>query len=383
MPELFRIEHAHDRPLFTPGPVTTSRTVKQAMLRDVHPADPEFVEIVQNVRRQLLESAGVSSGQGFECVLVPGTAASTLETVIGSVVPGAGKILVVLNGADGERLAQIAAGLKIRTNLLKMSDQRLPDLTEIDRTLTEDRAITHVAVAHCDTTSGILNPIDGIGMLARRHHKAFIVDANATLFGIPIDLHSCSADFVVCSSGQCLESVPGIGLVIGLRESLEAVLGSARSHHCDLHAQWKALQNGGPLRSALPSQAMLALAKALEELAAEGGVPARADRYRNNYQTLLSNMRAMGFTEYLDSELQSTIVTAFHGLDCPGFDFQDFHTLLFEKGFVLSPWISSREGLIRIGTIGRILSSDVRSLLDAIWATLQEMKAPLESPSMV
>src|SRR5262245_29496664 len=223
-----KLATANDKLLFTPGPLTTSRTVKQAMLCDLGSRDAAFIELVRDIRRRLLTLGEVPSEE-FTAILMQGSGTFGIEAVLGSVVPPNGKLLVIANGAYGRRIAQIAAVLKIDRIVLTYPEDHLPDLTAIARTLAADSAITHVAAVHCETTSGIINPVAAIGALARNHGKHYIVDAMSSFGAVPLNLETAAIDYMISSANKCIEGVPGFSFVLARQAALIATEGYARS----------------------------------------------------------------------------------------------------------------------------------------------------------
>jgi 2-aminoethylphosphonate-pyruvate transaminase len=368
---------AKDKTLFTPGPLTTSRTVKQAMARDLGSRDVTFIQTVRHIRARLLAVAGVSRETGYEAVLMQGSGTFGLESVIGSTVPPDGKLLVIINGAYGDRIAGIARVLNIDTTTLEYPASTLPAAADVDRMLTEDHAITNVAVVHCETTTGIINPIEEIGQAVKQHGQSYFVDSMSAFGAVAFDMEKCGIDFMVSSANKCIEGVPGFSFAICRRESLQATEGWARSVSLDLLAQWQGLEANGQFRFTPPTHAILAFEQALNELETEGGVEGRAVRYRNNYEVLVAGMREMGFVEYLAPELQGTIITAFRYPRDPQFQFDSFYTRLNDKGFVIYPGKVSSSDCFRIGNIGHLFESDIRAVLRAIQATVDEMEITL------
>ena len=373
------VKRSKDKVLFTPGPLTTSRTVKQAMLRDLGSRETEFIEIVREIRRQLLVVGGVVDS-GYEAIPMQGSGTYALESVISSTVPSDGKLLVAINGAYGKRIAQIARVLKIEVAALDFPETQRVDAGEVAMALERDPAITHVAVVHCETTTGILNPIREIGRVARDSKRLYLVDAMSSFGAVPMSLADCSIDYLVSSSNKCIEGVPGFAFVLARRQPLLATEGLARSVSLDLLAQWKGLELDGQFRFTPPTHALLAFREALLELEQEGGVEARAGRYRRNYRTLVEGMRALGFQEYLAPEAQGYIITSFLYPEDPNFSFAEFYAHLSEKGYVIYPGKVSKGNSFRIGHIGRIFPSDVQDLLAAIQATLAAMGVDLKGP---
>ena len=371
------IPAARDRPLFTPGPLTTSRSVKQAMLQDVGSRDAAFIACVRRVRDGILAVAGVSKDQGYEAVLMQGSGTFGLESVVASTLPRDGKLLVVVNGAYGRRIAEIARILGVETDVLACPEDTAPSAIDVDRRLNEDRKVTHVAVVHCETTTGIINPVEEIGKVVEKHRRTYFVDSMSAFGAVPIDLPACGVDYLVSSANKCVEGVPGFSFVICRRETLLSIEGWARSLSLDLLGQWKGLEANGQFRFTPPTHAILAFEQALRELEEEGGVAGRAQRYRRLRDSLVEGMRRMGFEEYLPPERQSHILTSFLYPEHPRFDFEDFYRRLGDKGYVIYPGKVSNARCFRIGTIGRIFESDVRALLAGIRETLDDMGALL------
>ena len=355
-----------DKLLFTPGPLTTSQTVKQAMLRDLGSRDTEFIESVGRIRQQLLAIAGVSQAAGYEAVLMQGSGTFTIESVISSAIPPDGKLLMIVNGAYGERIVKMAAIHRIPTTVLKYAENQIPDVDEVRKTAAADPAIRMIAIVHCETTSGIMNPIDEVGSIARELDKDYFVDSMSAFGAVPFDLAACNIDYLVSSANKCIEGVPGFGFAICRREKLVATAGWARTLSLDLLDQWKGLESNGQFRFTPPTHTILAFEQALNELAAEGGVHGRARRYRENYECLIAGMRKMGFEEYVPADLQGYIITSFHYPRDETFDFEEFYQRLNERGFVIYPGKVTDADCFRIGNIGRIFAEDVRALLAAI-----------------
>jgi len=368
---------ARDLLLFTPGPLTTSKTVKQAMLRDVGSWDREFSEVVAGVRSSLLAVAGVSKQQGYEAVLVQGSGSFALEAVVTSFTPPQGKLLVLVNGAYGDRIAKMAAMQSIAVTAIKYAESQPVAAADVRAALAADPAITHVVVVHCETTSGMLNSIGPIGQAVREFGKTLILDAMSSFAAIPIDLPGIGIDFLVSSSNKCIEGVPGFAFVICRRDALAASQGWARSWCLNLFDQWRYMEETGLFRCTPPTHAVLAFAQALRELEAEGGVAARGERYRANHQRLVYGMRRLGFREYLPPELQSPIITTFLAPPSPSFDFREFYDRLHDRGYVIYFGKVTSADCFRIGNIGRIFESDIDDLLGAIERTLQEMDVVL------
>lgn len=359
--------------LFTPGPLSTSETVKKAMLRDLGSRDAEFLSLVENIRRRLLELGHVADGS-YAAVLMQGSGTFVIESVLSSVISNNGKLLVAINGAYGHRIAKIAAALKISCETIDFEEVAPVSAERLRAALARHPTVTHVAIVHCETSTGILNPIAELGRVVHESGRIFIVDAMSSFGGIPIDVAENHADFMVSSANKCIQGIPGFGFVLARRDLLQACEGCARSVSLDLLAQWKGLESDGQFRFTPPTHVLLAFWQALHELEQEGGIEARASRYAANHRELMSGMTKLGFDAYLATEHQSHIITSFRVPRDQHFDFSAFYQRLSELGFLIYPGKVSNADCFRIGTIGHIFPNDIQDLVSAIQRVLTEMQ---------
>jgi 2-aminoethylphosphonate-pyruvate transaminase len=357
--------------LLTPGPLTTSRSVKAAMLHDWGSRDANFVAINKSVLAQLRDIA--NGGDEFVTVPVQGSGTFAVEAMLTSLVPRDGKVLVLINGAYGLRAKRILDIAGRKTVVHQTAEDAPPDLKKIESILKHTPSITHVFAVHCETTSGILNPVSQSGELAARYGKRFLIDSMSAFGAIPLDARALHADAITASSNKCIEGVPGLGFVICRRAALEGSQGNATTLVLDLHDQWSNFEKTGQYRFTPPTHVIVALHQALEEFNAEGGVQGRGGRYRNNCSILLEGMTALGFKPLLKAELQAPIIVTFHMLDNERFDFQRFYDGLKERGFVIYPGKLTVADSFRIGCIGRIGEREMRGALEAVRETLQTM----------
>lgn len=359
--------------LFTPGPLTTSETVKQSMLRDLGSRDTEFLSVVSSIRHRLLELGHVAEGS-YEAVLIQGSGTFAVESVLTSVIPRTGKLLVAINGAYGHRMAKIARVLGINCETIVFDEDTPVQAERVHAVLSADPTISHVGTIHCETSTGILNPIDEVGHAAGKLQRTFIVDAMSSFGGIPMDLSADKIDFLISSANKCIQGVPGFAFVLARRDLLQAAEGCAHSVSLDLHAQWRGFESDGQFRFTPPVHALVAFWQALKELEEEGGVAARAARYSANRQALMDGITALGFDAYLAPEHQSDIITSFRFPAHRRFDFSAFYNRLSELGFVIYPGKVSNADCFRIGTIGHIFTPDIQALVGAIRQVLAEMQ---------
>ena len=381
MTENRNLPGARDKLLFTPGPLTTSLSVKQAMLHDAGSWHFEFNELVASVRERLLQLAGLSRAGGWEVVPLQGSGTFGVEAIFQTCVPPQGKVAVLTNGAYGDRIIQMLKHARIDHAVLRTSEDSPGDAAALEACLAADQAVTHVVVVHCETTTGILNPIETIGPVAKRHGKQFIVDAMSSFGGMPIDFEGCGIDYLVSSANKCIEGVPGFSFVFARRTLLLASEGWARSLSLDLLGQLKGFEKSGQFRYTPPTHVFLAFDQALRELEAEGGIAARQQRYRRNHETLVAGMNRLGFRSYLDPAVQSHIITSFRYPNDPKFDFAEFYRRVADKGFILYPGKISQCDTFRIGNIGRLTEPDLRQVVHAIGEAVAEMGVKLEAPA--
>jgi len=366
-----------DQLLFTPGPLTTSLAVKQAMLHDAGSWHWEFNGKVKAIREKLLAVAGVSRASGWEAVLLQGSGTFGVEAVFLTGVPPEGKVAVLSNGAYGERAVLMLQHARIPHVVLHTAEDVPNDPAALDQLLTSDKAITHVLAVHCETTTGILNPIQDIGAVTRRHGKTYIVDAMSSFGAYPIDFEAFGIDYLISSANKCIEGVPGFSFVLCRRLVLLATEGWARSLSMNLLDQLKGFEKNGQFRYTPPTHAILAFEQALAELDIEGGPAGRANRYRENHRTLVEAMDRIGLKPYLNPAVQSHIITSFPYPSHPAYNWTDFYRRVAEKGFLLYPGKISKADTFRIGNIGRLFPADMRAVVYAIREALVEMGVPV------
>jgi 2-aminoethylphosphonate-pyruvate transaminase len=358
--------------LFTPGPLTTSRTVKEAMLEDMGSRDHEFMDAIKVIRTQLLTIGHVSKELGYESVIVQGSGTFGVESVISSVVKKEDKLLVIANGAYGERIIKMAKIHQLNLLELRFEEDEIISPSVTEEFIRSNPGITHIACIHSETTTGLFNPIEEIGAVCKAHGIIFIVDAMSSFGGVEIDIKKCNIDFLLSSSNKCIEGVPGFAFAICKKTELEKSKGNGRSLSLDLYDQWAGLEANGQFRFTPPTLSLMAFRQALRELDAEGGVKARELRYKTNKQLLDKGMEALGFQQYLKPEIQGHIISSFLYPSDPGFNFEQFYKKLNDRGCIIYPGKLSKTNAFRIGNIGQIFPEDITYLLNAIKQVIQE-----------
>lgn len=376
-------EGQEDMPfLLTPGPLTTSRGVKIAMLADYGSRDIEFREIVKQIRRSLLDLA--QCGPNYECVIMQGSGTFAIEAALGSFCPAKRyKTLVVCNGAYGERAAKILNRLGRPVVTLDKGDSEAPTPEDVVAALNADRTISHLWLVHCETTSGIINPIEAISKAVQGRALTIMVDAMSSFGAIPVDMTAWNIDVMVSSSNKCIEGVPGFSYVLVKRSLLDESEGRCHSTVLDLHEQWTVLERTGQFRFTPPTHALVAFKQALQEYAHAGGLPARSARYKRNAEVLVKGMREMGIETLLSDDEAGPIIQTFLTPRDPNFHFETFYEALRQRGYAIYPGKLTKRPSFRIGTIGQIDEAVIRGALAAIREVFTGMKVtdmrPLES----
>ena len=352
--------------LLTPGPLTTSESVKTAMMTDWCTWDEDHnVHIVEEIRKGLVQLA-TRKTDDYTSILMQGSGTYCVEATLGSVITPKHKLLILSNGAYGDRMGNIAEYHGMNYDMLAFDETEQVSVEYVDDYLAHNAEITHVAVVHCETTTGILNPLKEIAHMVKMHGKKLIVDAMSSFGGVPLDVEELGIDFMISSANKCIQGVPGFGFIIARKSELQYCKGVSKSLSLDIYDQWDAMEKGhGKWRFTSPTHVVRAFKQAMDELAAEGGVEARHARYCRNHDVLVEGMRSLGFKTLLKDEVQSPIITSFLYPD-KEFDFKEFYHQLKEKGFVIYPGKISQADTFRIGNIGDVFPEDFSRLIEAI-----------------
>ena len=357
--------------LLTPGPLTTSDVTKSAMLSDWGSWDGAFNTLTASLGHDLVRI--VHAADTHVCVPLQGSGTFAIEAALGTLVPRGGKVLVPDNGAYCKRIVRILGYLGREAVVLAHGEQEPVDPARIDAALAADPAITHVAQVHCETGTGILNPLPAIAAVVAGHGRGLVVDAMSSFGAIPIDARTIPFDALVAASGKCLEGVPGMGFVIARRAALERAGGNCHSLSLDILDQWQYLQKTGQWRFTPPTHVVAALRAAVDQYLAQGGQPARLARYQANCAALVSGMRAVGFATFLPDAVQAPVIVTFHSPADPAYDFGEFYRRVRERGFILYPGKLTAVDTFRVGCIGAIGAQAMRDAVAAIAAVIRDM----------
>lgn len=353
--------------LLTPGPLTTSEAVRREMLMDRCTWDNDYKNITQKIRRELLALAGVSNDE-YTVVLMQGSGSFGVEATLNTAIGKKDKCLLIVNGAYGKRMVEMAEYMGMTYDVYDMPFHEVPDVKVIEKMMTED--ITHVAMVHCETTTGMLNPVEAVSKLCQQRNKVFILDAMSSFGGVAMDLSELHVDYLVSSANKCIQGVPGFSFVIARTSELLSCKGHATSLVLDLVAQWETMNVDGKWRYTSPTHVVAAFSKAIDGLLEEGGIKAREKRYQSNNELLISRMDQLGFKAYVAKAFQSPIITTFL-YPHDAFDFHDFYDYVKKRGYVLYPGKLTNENTFRIGNIGEIYNEDILKLTDIIQSYME------------
>jgi 2-aminoethylphosphonate-pyruvate transaminase len=364
---------ANDRDpiLLTPGPLTTSPATKAAMLHDWGSWDSTFNVVTARVRERL--TGILAAAATHVCVPMQGSGTFSIEAAVNTLVPRDGHVLVLVNGAYGKRMARLTEMMGRKLTAFETAEDTPTTAADVSRLLDRDASITHVGLIHCETSTGILNPLPEIADAVAERGKSLIVDAMSSFGAIAIDARKIAFDALVAASGKCIEGPPGMGFVFVRKSVLERCAGRSTSLSLDLHDQWTYMERTMQWRYTPPTHIVVALDAALEQYAAAGGQPARLARYTANYERLVAGMNEMGFRAFLDPKIQAPIIVTFHAPADPKYSFKEFYERVRDKGFILYPGKLTQIETFRVGCIGAIGPAEMRDAVGAMREALREM----------
>lgn len=357
--------------LLTPGPLTTTESVKREMLVDHCTWDDDYKKITLWIRDRLLELAHVDK-EVYTCVLMQGSGTFGVESVLTSSVGKDDHLLILANGVYGLRMADIARHAGLRHTVCEWNCNEIPDAKKVAEILEKDASITHVSMIHSETTSGILNDIAAVSKVVKAAGRTMIVDAMSSFAGVDIPVQELGIDFIVSSANKCIQGVPGFSFIICNREALRACEGKASSLSLDLYDQWKCMDKDGKWRFTSPTHVVLAFARALKELEEEGGIEARHARYAESNRTLIEELGRLGFETYIDAEHQGPIITTFLYPESKSYSFEEMYQYIKARGYAIYPGKLTDAETFRIGNIGEIYSEDIEKVCGLIKEFLEE-----------
>ena len=368
-----------DKILLTPGPLTTTLRTKLAMLRDWGSWDADFNAVTASVRKSLV---AVIHGQDSHVVVpLQGSGTFSVEAAVATLVPRDGHVLVLDNGAYCKRAARLTTLMGRHCTVMGFDDAVQVSPAALAERLQSDRTITHVVMIHCETGAGVLNPLQAIADVCAANGKGLIVDAMSSFGAIEIDARKTRFDALVAASGKCLEGVPGMGFVFIRKTLLDECAGRSQSLAMDLHDQYVYMEKTTQWRFTPPTHVVVALAEAIAQFEAEGGQPARLARYTQNYETLISGMKKLGFKPFLDPAIQAPIIVTFHAPADSKYDFKTFYAAARARGFILYPGKLTQIETFRVGCIGAIGPDEMEQAVHAMGLALQDMGIAPATPA--
>lgn len=369
-----------DAILLTPGPLTTTERTKRAMLRDWGSWDTSFIALTAEIRQGLL---AIVHGEGSHVVVpLQGSGTFSIEAAVATIVPKTGHMLVLDNGAYCKRLGKVATLMGRRTTVLLHAEDAPVSPSALEAALVADASITHVGLVHCETGTGVLNPLQAVADVCARHGKGLIVDAMSSFAALPIDAREVRFDALVAASGKCLEGVPGMGFVFIREALLEGCAGNSHSLAMDLHDQQVYMEKTGQWRFTPPTHVVAALAEAMRQFAEEGGQPARLERYAANCAALVEGMHALGFLPFLEPQVQAPIILTFHAPADPAYEFRAFYEAVRARGYLLYPGKLTQLETFRVGCIGAIGPEEMRGAVAAVADAMKEMGIASGAPAL-
>jgi len=364
---------SHEPYLLTPGPLTTSLRTREAMLRDWGSWDVDFNDITARIRARMLD---IVNGTGtHECVPLQGSGTFAVEAAIGTLVPRQGHVLVPQNGAYCQRIARICRVLARKLTTIDYADNTQVAPADVERALVADASITHVALVHCETSTGILNPLPEIARVVARHGKGLIVDAMSSFGALEIDARKVPFDALVAASGKCLEGPPGMGFAIVRRAVLEGCEGNSHSLAMDLYDQWVYMQKTTQWRFTPPTHVVAAFDAAITQYLEEGGLAARGARYAQNCRTLIDGLSRLGLRSFLPAAIQAPIIVTFHAPDSPRYSFKSFYNAVKARGYILYPGKLTTVETFRVGCMGQLGERGIAGAVEAVGAVLAQIRA--------
>ena len=360
-----------DKKLLTPGPLTTSMSTKEAMLHDWGSRDQKFIDLNTSILESLIKL--IDGENSYQCVPMQGSGTFAVESMISSLTSRDAGILILINGAYGHRMKKMCSYLNRKCITYEVAEHEQHNIIEIEKIIDANKDLTHVFAVYCETTSGILNPIQEISDLVEKKNLSLFVDAMSAFGALPFSSKNIKFDAVAASSNKCLEGVPGVGFILVKNNVIENAKSNSHSLSLDLYDQWQAMEKNKQWRFTPPTHVLAAFHQAIKEHEKEGGVQGRYKRYSNNCKIICDGMKIIGFEQLLPSELQAPIIITFKQPQNANFDFQQFYNALSEKNFLIYPGKLTIADTFRIGCIGNLDENDMKDTLIAVKEVVQDL----------
>lgn len=361
-----------DRPLkrnvlLNPGPATTTDSVKYAqVVPDICPREREFGNLMEEIRRKLVRV--VNGGDAYTAILFAASGTGVVEACMSSVLPEGKKILIVNNGAYGERMIEIAERFYPKNRIIAYTIPygHYPDVQAVKEIMAKHDDIDVLSAVHHETTTGMLNPVKELNRLAHENGIDTFFDTISSYAGTTIDLQENDYDYIVSSGNKCIQGMAGISFVICKKEKLAKTRDyPKRNYYFNLWQQYDFLETRRQMRFTPPVQTAYALNQALDEFFQETG-ERRYRRYTESWETLIEGLKRLGFRMLIPVEQQSHLLTAVVEPEDPNYDFEQMHDFLLDRGFTIYPGKISKKNTFRIANIGAIDKTDIEDFLTVL-----------------
>lgn len=358
--------------LLNPGPATTTDTVKLAqVVPDICPREKEFGDLMEFCATEITKFVG--NPTEYATVLFGGSGTATVEAVLNSVVPNDGRILIIDNGAYGKRMCQITKVYKIDTVIFESSSIEPIDMDRLEETIDKEDGLTHLAMIHHETTTGLLNDISAVGKLCDKYGLSFIVDSMSGFAAIPVNMKGMNIDYLAASSNKNIQGMAGIGFAICNKKALEGTKDiPMRSLYLNLYAQYAYFEKTHQTRFTPPVQTFYALKQAILETQAET-IEKRYERYSRSWDTLLNGLDRLGLEYLIDKKYHSKIITSILEPKSAKYDFNGMHDYFFERGFTIYPGKVNDYDTFRISNIGQVDHTDIDAFLEVLEEYLKQI----------
>ncbi len=348
--------------LLNPGPVTLTERVRRSLLKeDLCHREPEFAELVLDIKRRLLR-VYPEAARDYEAVLMVGSGTCAVEAMIQSFVPKGGKVLVISNGIYGERMASMVQAIGKQLEFVRSEWPEPMNLAEVDRRLAADASISHVIAVHNETTTGRRNDLPALAAILKKHNRRMLLDSVSSFAGEEIRFEDWNLDALCSVANKCIHGAPGICFVMARRELLESGTSGASSVYLDLYRYYKEQKSGfSPFTQA--THVCVAMQEALAELEDSGGWKTRHERYMRLSRTIRAELDAIGIKRFLPEDAYCAVISSFHLPQ--GVSYKELHDLLKKAGFVIyAGQAGLYHSIFRIANLGAISDADLARLLD-------------------
>ena len=366
--------------LLNPGPATTSDTVKMAqVVPDICPREKEFGDVMEFISKELTNFVGPNDK--YTTILFGGSGTAAVEAMLSSVV-GDERVLIINNGAYGKRICEIAEIYNLNYIEYKSSGVEEINLCELEELIknynlnenNDNKVISHLAVIHHETTTGILNDVEAIGALCKKYKIEMLVDAMSSFAGIPIDMDKMNITYLASSSNKCIQGMAGISFVIANKEALEKTKNiKPRNLYLNMYKQYLYFKDNYQMRFTPPVQVLYALKQAIVETKEET-IEKRSERYRECCKILWKGLDKLNLKKLVSEEASSMLLTSIIEPKIEGYSFEELHNYLYNRGFTIYPGKIASENTFRIANIGQIYPENITKFMELLEEYLNQLK---------